>query len=135
MTKAKTTKKIVSFILAALVLFGASFVSANAAVSNEPEISPCYENISSKTASLTISGINADCSAVLKANASMKLTIKMELQKEKSDGYETVKTWTDTTTGKTLSMSESRLINILYDYRLKVTFTAGTETVVVYKYE
>lgn len=36
--------------------------------------------------------------------------------------------------GVTLAMSESRNINILCDYRLKATFTAGSESTVVYKY-
>lgn len=60
--------------------------------------------------------------------------IKMELQKEKSKTYETVETWTNSKTGTVLAMSESRNINVLCKYRLKVTFTAGKETEVVYKY-
>ena len=59
----------------------------------------------------------------------------MELQKEKSKGYETVETWTSSKTGTVLAMSESRNINVLCNYRLKVTFTAGKETEVVYKYQ
>ncbi len=134
MAKSKTLEKLILFFWVASMIFGVSLVSVNAAAFGEPEISPFYENISSRTVNLTISGINADCSTVLKTNTSMKLTIKMELQKDTSDGYETVKTWTDSATGKILSISESRLINILCDYRLKVTFTAGSETIVVYEY-
>lgn len=59
---------------------------------------------------------------------------KKELQKEKSKSYETVETWTSSKTGTLLSVSESRNINVLCNYRLKVTFTAGKETEVVYKY-
>lgn len=58
----------------------------------------------------------------------------MELQKKKSKGYETVETWTASKTGTILTISESRNINILCNYRLKVTFTAGNETEVIYKY-
>ncbi|WP_298654032.1 hypothetical protein [uncultured Eubacterium sp.] len=58
----------------------------------------------------------------------------MELQKEKSSGYETVETWSESKTGTILSMSESRNINVLCNYRLKVTFTAGNETETIYKY-
>ena len=36
--------------------------------------------------------------------------------------------------GTTLFVSESRNINVLCNYRLKVTYTAGSETEVVYKY-
>ena len=60
--------------------------------------------------------------------------LEMELQKEKSKTYETVETWTSSKTGTVLAMSESRNINVLCKYRLKVTFTAGKETEVVYKY-
>ena len=134
MTKSRRLGKILSFILAAWMVLSVGLVSANAAVAEEPEVSPCYVNISSKSASLKISGITANCTATLKAGSSMKLTIKMELQKLSSGSYSTVKTWTDTTTGKVLSMSESRLINALSDYRLKVTFTAGSETATAYKY-
>ena len=58
----------------------------------------------------------------------------MELQKKKTNGYETVETWTSSKNGVSLAMSESRNINILCDYRLKATFTAGNESTVVYKY-
>ena len=53
--------------------------------------------------------------------------------KSKRRGY-TVETWTSSKTGTYLSMSESRNINILCDYRLKVTFTAGSEKETVYRY-
>jgi hypothetical protein len=84
--------------------------------------------------SIEISGIKAKCTAKLKSKKSVPLKIKMELQKEKSKTYETVETWTSSKTGTVLAMSESRNINVLCKYRLKVTFTAGKETEVVYKY-
>lgn len=97
---------------------------------------PCvdYVNITSNQCSLSISGINSTSSASLHANASMSLKIKMELQKIKSGTYTTIETWTASKTGTSLSMEEDRLINILATYRLKVTFTAGSETVVSYAY-
>lgn len=70
----------------------------------------------------------------MQSKKSMVLKIKMELQKEKSSGYETVENWTSSKTGTYLSTKESKNINIFYDYRLKVTFTAGSETVTTYKY-
>ena len=111
-----------------------STVITKAAIKDNSEISPCYVNINNSIAKVSISGIKATCSAVLQSNKSVSLKIKMELQKEKSSGYETVETWTSSKTGMILSMSESRNINILCDYRLKVTFTAGSETEVTYKY-
>lgn len=58
----------------------------------------------------------------------------MELQKKKSGTYETVKTWSASKTGTTVLIDEKRAINLLSDYRLKTTFTAGTETRVAYAY-
>lgn len=58
----------------------------------------------------------------------------MELQKIKSGTYTTIETWNYSKTGTVISADESRLINILCTYRLKVTFTAGTETIVSYAY-
>ena len=131
----KVKKMFKRIVLIALSLFIAlnGAVVCNAAVNNE-EITPYYVNIASNNASLNISGIKATCSASLKSNSSVSLSITMELQKEKSSGYETVKTWSSSTMGNYLSMSESRNINILSTYRLKVTFTAGSETVTVYRY-
>ena len=129
----KPYKKIFAVLLSLMIVFMNTTV-CNAAVKNETEISPCYVNITRKEANLNISGIKATCKATLKANKSLTLKIKMELQKEKSSGYETVETWTSSKTGTVLTMSESRNINILCDYRLKVTFTAGNETEVVYTY-
>ena len=58
----------------------------------------------------------------------------MELQKKKSGVYETIETWSTSRTGMSLGMDEKRNINILCDYRLKATFTAGSETVISYDY-
>lgn len=114
------------------MIFFSTFIS-NAAVRNDKEISPFYVNISMYSTNLNVSGIKAICSASIQSKKSMVLKIKMELQKEKSNGYKTVETWSSSKTGTYLSLSESRNINIFYDYRLKVTFTSGSETKVVYK--
>lgn len=115
------------------MIFGSTMIS-NAAVINDNEISPYYVNISDNSAKLSISGIKANCSANLQSKKSVNLKIKMELQKKKSSGYETVETWTSSKTGTILAMSKSRNINALCKYRLKVTFTAGAEKEVVYEY-
>lgn len=129
----KISNTIVSILLSFLILIGMTSV-ANASVNGNNELAPCYINIANKSESITISSIKATCSANMSTNRTMRLTIKMELQKKKSNGYETVKTWTSSKTGTTLSMSESRNINALCTYRLKVTYTAGSEQVVAYKY-
>lgn len=132
-TQGIRAKQIAAVLLSVLMIFGSTFVS-NAAVGNDNGISPCYVNISITSAGLSISGIKANCTAYVRSKKSVNLKIKMELQKEKSNGYETVETWTSSKTGTFLSMSESRNINILCNYRLKVTFTAGSETETVYRY-
>lgn len=127
-------KQLALIILSVLMIFGNAMIS-DAAVINDDGISPYYVNISDSSAKLSISGIKANCSANLQSKKSVNLKIKMELQKKKSSGYETVETWTSSKTGTILAMSKSRNINALCKYRLKVTFTAGSETTVIYKYE
>ena len=125
--------KFVLILLSFLMIFG-NVTVANAADNHDNEVAPLYVNISSHRESIEISGIKAKCTAKLKSQNSVPLKIKMELQKEKSKSYETVETWTSSKTGTLLAMSETRNINVLCNYRLKVTFTAGKETEVVYKY-
>ena len=76
----------------------------------------------------------ATASVSMSAKYSTSLSIKIELQKEKSSGYETIETWTKSGTGYMLSLEEDRLINILADYRIKVTCTADGETHIKYDY-
>lgn len=134
MTKQKITLRKISLLTLVFLMILSNTFIANASVKNGNEISPCYVNILRRDVSFDVSGIKANCTAKLYANKSVNLKIKMELQKEKSSGYETVETWTSSKTGTILAISESRNINIFSDYRLKVTFTAGSETEIVYKY-
>ena len=129
----KSIKQFVLIVLSFLMVFG-NVAVADATVNYDNEVAPLYVNILSHRESIETSGIKAKCTATLKSKKSVPLKIKMELQKEKSKGYETVETWTNSKTGTVLAMSESRNINVLCKYRLKVTFTAGKETEVVYKY-
>ena len=125
--------KFVLILLSFLMIFG-NVAVANAADNHDNEVAPLYVNISNHSEQIEISGIKAKCTATLKSKKSVSLKIKMELQKEKSNSYETVETWTGSKTGKLLSVSESRNINLFSKYRLKITYTADKETVVVYKY-
>ena len=129
----KSIKQFVLIVLSFLMVFG-NVAVADATVNYDNEVAPLYVNISNHFEQIEISGIKTKCTATLKSKKSVPLKIKMELQKEKSKGYETVETWTNSKTGTVLAMSESRNINVLCKYRLKVTFTAGKETEVVYKY-
>ena len=98
------------------------------------EITPMAAVIDSYSCGITISGVTAKCNAWLGASYATTLRITMELQKENSSGYENVKTWTSSKYGVSMNVSESRAINLLSDYRLKVTFTAGNESRVAYAY-
>ncbi len=132
-------KKTISLILTFVVVISAMSigfsVSANeAGNTNDDEIIYRYQVISSNTSGLHISGITANCMGALSAKYSTNLSITLELQKLNSGTYSTIKTWTTSKTGTSLELEGSRLINVLSTYRLKTTFTAGNETVVVYSY-
>lgn len=134
MTKSKMFFCRVIAILMLFVSLFSSTVTASAKTKDENLISPQYTTIARNSTCITISGIKATCTTTMTAQYSTSLKIKMELQKKKSSGYETVETWTDSKQGVNIVMSESRNINIFSDYRLKATFTAGSETTVVYDY-
>ena len=93
-----------------------------------------YSTILSNRSNISKNGIIVTCKASLEARYSTNLKIVMTLQKNTSSGYTDVKTWTTTDNGTYLDAEESRAINILYTYRLKVTFTAGNESVTTYSY-
>ena len=132
----KTTKAAICIVMALVMCFiGCVTVGAQETSKETVEnYTPRYAVIASKSCSLTISGLNATMKASLRSQVSASLKITMELQKLKSDVYKTIETYTDTGSGYSLSMEETRLINAFATYRLKVTFTAGSETVVSYAY-
>ena len=90
--------------------------------------------IASVSGSIVKSGITVTCGARLTARYSTNLSIVMVLQKSTSNGWTDVKTWTKTGTGTSLNTEESKTINIFSTYRLKVTFTAGSENHTNYYY-
>ena len=128
-------KKTVSILLILTMLFS-TFAIMSYATDGEDEIvvTPRFTTISSVATSFTISGLNSTSSVLLTSKVSTSLYIKIELQKEKSTGYETLETWTKSGNGYSLLLEETRLINIFSDYRIKVTCTAGSETHVTYDY-
>ncbi len=127
-------KKSLSVVLILTMLFSVFAINSSANTNEEEIIMPRFSTISAVATSFTISGLNSTSSVVLSAKYSTSLYIKIELQKEKSTGYETIETWTKSGTGTVLLLEEERLINIFADYRIKVTCTAGSETYTVYDY-
>ena len=131
----KTMKKSVSILLILTMLFSSFAIMSSAAVVDDNyDVMPCFTTISSVSTSFVISGLNSTSTVTLKSQVSTSLSIKIELQKEKSSGYETIETWTKSGTGISLLLEETRLINVFSDYRIKVTCTAGSETHVTYDY-
>lgn len=131
----KVLKKSVSVVLIFTMLFSVFAINATAVeVEEENQIMPRWSTISTITTSFVISGLNSTSTVALTSQYSTSLYIKIELQKEKSSGYETLETWTKSGTGVSLSLEEKRLINVFSDYRIKVTCTAGNETQIVYDY-
>lgn len=130
----KTIRQSFSIILILTMLISIFSICAYAESTEEPVATPRFTTISSVATSFTISGLNSTSSVSLTSKYSTTLSIKIELQKEKSSGYETIETWTKSGTGRTLSLEEDRLINVFSEYRIKVTCTAGGETHVKYDY-
>ena len=131
----KAIKNFVSIILIFTLLFSSfAIMSSAAVVEDDYGVMPCFTTIQSVSTSFTISGLNSTSSVLLLSKVSTSLSIKIELQKEKSSGYETIETWTKSGTGTMLSLEEDRLINVFSDYRIKVTCKAGSETHTTYDY-
>ena len=131
----KTSFKILSVILALLMALSIGTIAfAETDDSSENETNYRFSTIGSTATSFHISGLTANCAAQMTAKYSTSLKIKMELQKKSSGSYSTVKTWSKSATGIGISLEGSKIINPLSTYRLKVTYTAGSETYVAYKY-
>ncbi|MBQ8767783.1 MAG: hypothetical protein IJZ16_13385 [Clostridia bacterium] len=131
----KILKKSFSIILALTMLFSAFVINSSAnTVDEENAVMPCFSTIDAVATSFTISGLVATASVSMSSQYSTSLYIKIEFQKEKSTGYETLETWERSGTGTYLGLEEDRLINVFCDYRIKVTCTAGGETHVKYDY-
>ncbi len=131
----KIVKKSVCILLMFTLLFSVLAVNTSAAeVEEDYGIMPCFTTINTIRKSFTISGINSTSYVLLTSQVSTSLKITVNLQKVKSGTYQTIETWTESGTGKRLELEETRLINALADYRIKVTCKAGTETNTSYAY-
>lgn len=131
----KTMKNTVSVLLILTMLLSTFVITSTAAVVDDGnDVMPCFTTIQSVSTSFTISGLNSTSSVLLASKVSTSLYIKIELQKEKSSGYETIETWTKSGTGTSLILEETRLINVFSNYRIKVTCTAGSESHIKYDY-
>ncbi len=130
----KSSKQFALILLSLLMVFSCNICASAAEDDGDYGIQPMYTTIATNSAYILISGIKAHCNASVTVKAPTSLKTTLELQKEKSNGYETIKTWSKTDYGTGMSYTETRNINIFSHYRLKATITAGSETVVVYAY-
>lgn len=130
----KIVKKSLSVFLILTMLISVFSICVYADTTDETVVTPRFSTISSISTSFIISGLNSTSTVVLSAQYSTSLSIKIELQKEKTSGYETIETWTKSGTGTIISLEETRLINVFSEYRIKVTCKAGSETHVTYDY-
>ncbi len=132
----KSFKKLIAFLLVFMLIFLLTvYNNALNTSALEQEVDGVkYSTILSNRSNISKNGIIVTCKASLEARYSTNLKIVMTLQKNTSSGYTDVKTWTTTGNGTYLDAEESRAINILYTYRLKVTFTAGNESVTTYSH-
>lgn len=133
MFKSKIIKSFFAALLVLTVMF-VPFVKAQAKTTDDSGVMPLNVYIRTADSKLVISGITATCHATIRTDTSVLLKITMELQKKKSEGYTTVKIWSSSKRGTYIAMTEKRNINILCNYRLKATLTAGNETRVIYRY-
>ena len=134
MVKTKRFVKQFALIILSMMMLFSSNINANAATADDYGIQPMYTTITTNSAYIRISGIKATFNATVSSQYPTSLNIKLELQKEKSNGYETIETYTKSKNGNSMSYTESRHINVFSDYRLKATVTADNESVVVYAY-
>lgn len=135
MSKVKTSFiQIMTILLSVTAILTSGLILVNAANITDDEISPQYVTINNCMAHIEISGLKANCYASVSSDYSTSLSIVIELQKEKSNGYETIETWSASAQNDYLAMEKSRYINRLNNYRIKVTIKADRETTVLYKY-
>ena len=126
---------ILSVILAAVLMLSISnFAFADNDAGKDEIIGDRYTTISNVTTNCYISGATIHCAGTVNAKYDTTIKIKLELQKKKSGSFETIKTWSGSKANtRSYSLSGSRAINLLATYRLKATYTAGSETITVYK--
>lgn len=98
------------------------------------EIIEEYANIRTIASSIYKSGVTAHCVTTVEAKARYKITIRQILQRKDGSSWITLDHWDTTTTGTYLRAENTRLINVLKDYRLVSRVTVGSETTTVYEY-
>ena len=131
MERTRLTKRLISVVLAIMILLSACSAAAcetAKAEDNEYEIMPCFTTIVTEKYSIIINGLKATVTASLIPAYTTSLQITLVLQKYKNGGWYADETWVATAYDDCLITEGKKTINIFADYRLKVTFKADQET-------
>ncbi|MGN0005011.1 MAG: hypothetical protein ACI37Z_03390 [Candidatus Gastranaerophilaceae bacterium] len=145
MRKIKRFKNIAALILSVLMLLGCDKVMAytEAPIENESVITqaqeisaqPYYVNISSIAGNIYISGVKVYLNTTVVAkNSNSNIAVTQYLERKDGSSYTIVDYWSDSCTGSILEMNNSRLCNVLKEYRLRAVVTVGTEKTTIYRY-
>ena len=132
MEKTKITKRLLSIVLALMILlsaFSAAACETAKADENEYEIMPCLVTIMTAKYVITINGLQAVVTASLVQKYKTSLQITLVLQKYKDGGWYADQTWIATAYDDYLVEEGKKTINPFAEYRLKVTFKADQETI------
>lgn len=136
--------RIFTFILTIIIVFT---FGANTALASETK-SPTYDviitddsgvdliymNIDLISASITSKGTKVYLSTSVVSKSRNNIKILMCLERLDGTTYKTIADWSNSGTGTTLSVSGSRVYNVLKKYRLRSVVTVGNESVTVYRY-
>ena len=93
-----------------------------------------YMNIDLISASITSKGTKVYLSTSVVSKSRNNIKILMCLERLDGTTYKTIADWSNSGTGTTLSVSGSRVYNVLKKYRLRSVVTVGNESVTVYRY-
>lgn len=136
--------KIFTFILTIIIVFtfGANTVLASETksptndviITDDSGVDLLYMNIDLISASITSKGAKVYLSTSVVSKSRNNIKILMCLERLDGTTYKTIADWSNSGTGTTLSVSGSRVYNVLKKYRLRSVVTVGNESVTVYRY-
>lgn len=136
--------RIFTFILTIIIVFtfGANTVLASETksptndiiITDDSGVDLRYMNIDLISASITSKCTKVYLSTSVVSKSRNNIKILMCLERLDGTTYKTIADWSNSGTGTTLSVSGSRVYNVLKKYRLRSVVTVGNESVTVYRY-
>lgn len=136
--------RIFTFILTIIIVFtfGANTALASETkspandviITDDSGVDLIYMNIDLISASITSKGTKVYLSTSVASKSRNNIKILMCLERLDGTTYKTIADWSNSGTGTTLSVSGSRVYNVLKKYRLRSVVTVGNESVTVYRY-